>query len=248
MRHILRSICVFAVICIGEYCAVVSKIKMKTLLKSIANDFSHWNTKMICRAGAIAALYAVVTWLFGIGNWAYGPFQIRPTEALTVLPLFFPEAVPALYLGCILANFFSSYGVYDIFLGSLATLFAAFFTYLCGRVFKNDILKIITGGIFPVAFNAFIIPAVWILAGSPDVVYWAEVASMAVTEAVWYYVLGTMLYFAVEALRKRGVKVFTSPVHARAGAKGSLTAQSEQKESQTRSVAEQNGGAEQYKG
>lgn len=192
---------------------------MKTLLKTIANDFSHWNSKMICRAGVIAAIYAVVTWLFGLGGGlAYGPFQIRPTEALTILPLFFPESVPALYIGCILANFFSSYGVPDIFLGSLATLFAAFFTYICGIAIKNHVLKVAIGGIFPVILNAFIIPAVWILAGQPNVVYWVEVGATALTEAVWVYVLGTPLYIAVLRLRERGVKVFTSPVHAAAGA------------------------------
>lgn len=192
---------------------------MKTLLKTIANDFSHWNSKMICRAGVIAAIYAVVTWLFGLGGGlAYGPFQIRPTEALTILPLFFPESVPALYIGCILANFFSSYGVYDIFLGSLATLFAAFFTYICGIAIKNHVLKVAIGGIFPVILNAFIIPAVWMLAGQPNVVYWVEVGATALTEAVWVYVLGTPLYIAVLRLRERGVKVFTSPVHAAAGA------------------------------
>ena len=192
---------------------------MKTLLKTIANDFSHWNSKMICRAGVIAAIYAVVTCLFGLGGGlAYGPFQIRPTEALTILPLFFPESVPALYIGCILANFFSSYGVYDIFLGSLATLFAAFFTYICGIAIKNHVLKVAIGGIFPVILNAFIIPAVWILAGQPNVVYWVEVGATALTEAVWVYVLGTPLYIAVLRLRERGVKVFTSPVHAAAGA------------------------------
>ena len=174
---------------------------------------------MICRAGVIAAIYAVVTWLFGLGGGlAYGPFQIRPTEALTILPLFFPESVPALYIGCILANFFSSYGVYDIFLGSLATLFAAFFTYICGIAIKNHVLKVAIGGIFPVILNAFIIPAVWILAGQPNVVYWVEVGATALTEAVWVYVLGTPLYIAVLRLRERGIKVLTSPVHAAAGA------------------------------
>ena len=94
---------------------------MKAFFSQIASDFSHWNTKMLCRAGVVAALYAVVTWL--LGSFAFGPFQIRPAEALTILPLFFPETVPALYIGCLLANIISAYGVYEI-LGSLATLFA----------------------------------------------------------------------------------------------------------------------------
>lgn len=159
---------------------------------------------MLCRAGVIAALYAVLTWAFG--PLAFGPFQIRPAEALTVLPLFFIEAVPGLYVGCMLANLMSGYGLYDIFLGSLATLLAAVFTYGAGRWIKNDVIKVLTGGLFPILFNAFIVPAVWVLAGMEGVVYWVEFGFMIVNEAVWIYVIGIPLYFGVNALIKRGVK------------------------------------------
>ena len=58
-----------------------------------------FTVKMLCRAGIVAALYAVLT--VPLGALAFGSigFQIRPAEALCVLPLFFPEAVPALYIG-----------------------------------------------------------------------------------------------------------------------------------------------------
>lgn len=184
---------------------------MKTLFKSIAGDFSHWNARMLCRAGVVAALYVVLTW--SLGSLAYGPLQIRPAEALCILPLFFPETVPALYIGCILANLFSGYGVYDIFLGSLATLLAAILTYGTGKIVKNHVAKVVIGGFFPIILNAFIIPAVWILAGTPDVVYWYEFAVMILNEALWIYVLGIPLYFTIKRLRDRGVSVFTSPVH-----------------------------------
>ena len=183
---------------------------MKAFFSQIASDFSHWNTKMLCRAGVVAALYAVVTWL--LGSFAFGPFQIRPAEALTILPLFFPETVPALYIGCLLANIISPSGVYDICLGSLATLFAAFATYCVGIAFRNHVVRVLLGGFFPVIFNAFIVPAVWLLAGTPDVVYWVSFGEMVLTQSVWIYALGTPLYFAVHKLRQRGVKVFTSPV------------------------------------
>lgn len=110
----------------------------------------------MCRAGVIAALYTVITW--ALGSFSYGPFQIRPAEAFTILPLFFPETIPALYVGCILANLISLYGMYDVFLGSLATLFAAIFTYFTGKIIKNHILRVAIGGFFPVILNAFIVP------------------------------------------------------------------------------------------
>ena len=195
-----------------RYCAVVSKNKMKNFFKSVAGDFSRWNTKMLCRAGVIAALYVAVTW--ALGELAYGPFQIRPAEALTILPLFFPESVPALYIGCILANALSLYGINDVFLGSLATLFAAAATYLVGKAINNHVLRVAVGGIFPVIFNAFIVPAVWLITDPTMTTYWYSFGSMVLTQSVWVYGLGAPLYFAISKLRKRGVKVFTSPVHA----------------------------------
>ena len=60
------------------------------------------STKRLCRAGVIAALYVALTYAFA--PFAFGAFQVRPAEALCILPLFFPEAVPALYVGCILSN------------------------------------------------------------------------------------------------------------------------------------------------
>ncbi len=164
-----------------------------------------FSTKSLCRSALIAALYAVLT--FALGELGFGPFQIRPAEALCILPLFYIEAIPGLYIGCMLANFISSYGVYDIFLGSLATLFAAILTYITGRILHNVPLKIVIGGFFPIILNAFIIPAVWILAGMEDVVYWYSFGSMILTEGVWIYVLGTPLYLAVDRLIKKGVRV-----------------------------------------
>lgn len=165
----------------------------------------RFSTKSLCRSALIAALYAVIT--FALGELAYGPFQIRPAEALCILPLFYIEAIPGLYIGCILANFISAYGVYDIFLGSLATLSAAILTYITGRIIKNVPLKIAIGGFFPIILNAFIVPAVWILAGMEDVVYWYSFGSMILTEGVWIYVLGTPLYVSVDRLIKKGVRV-----------------------------------------
>ncbi|MBO5328078.1 MAG: QueT transporter family protein [Clostridia bacterium] len=161
-----------------------------------------FNTKTLCRAGVIAALYATLTWVFS--PVAFGPFQVRPAEALTILPLFFVDAIPALYVGCILANLLSGFGVYDIFLGSLATLFAAILTYAVGKIFKNNIIKMVLGGFFPVILNAVIIPfVIWLAAGS--VAYFTTFLSLLLTQSVWVYVLGSILYVALIGLINRNV-------------------------------------------
>ena len=164
-----------------------------------------FSTKRLCRAGVIAALYVAITYAFM--PFAFGPFQIRPAEALCILPLFFPEAVPALWVGCMLSNFASPYFVYDVLIGSLATLFAAFGTYLVGRFFKKNFIKLLLGGLFPVLFNALLIPLVIVflcgdLGGLASVftAYAFYVGSFLLTETVWVYGLGTPLYFLTQKL------------------------------------------------
>lgn len=161
-------------------------------------------TKKLCRAAVIAALYSVVCWLLGELSW--GPLQIRPAEALCILPLFYIEAVPGLWIGCVLANLFSGYGPLDMGVGALATLFAALVTYLVGKTSLPDVWKLVLGGIPVVLFNAVLIPWVMILGGAP-VVYWEQFFSMLITESAWFYVLGSPFYFAVRRLRKKGLSV-----------------------------------------
>lgn len=175
---------------------------------------SFFTTKRICRAGVIAALYVALTWAFGAIAYN-GILQIRPAEAFCILPLFFPEAIPALWVGCILANLISGYGWYDIVFGGLATLVAAFLTYGAGRLIKNSVLKVLAGGFFPVIINAAVIPLIIVflygdLCGyeAANIAYWVNFGSMCATEALWIYGLGIPLYFAVDALRKKGVSVF----------------------------------------
>ncbi len=166
-----------------------------------------FSTKRLCRAGVIAALYATLTYVFT--PFAFGPVQIRPSEALCVLPLFFPEAIPALTVGCMLANLPSPYFLYDVLLGGLATFLSSFASYLVGRFCKHTSLRLSLGGLFPVLFNALILPAVILLLygesgeGSIAVVYFTYAASIALTEIIWVYVLGSPLYFVIRRLQKR---------------------------------------------
>ncbi|MBE7022139.1 MAG: QueT transporter family protein [Ruminococcaceae bacterium] len=77
-------------------------------------------TKSLVLSAAIAAIYAVLTLL--LAPISYGPVQLRVAEVMTVLPIFTSCAVPGLTVGCIVANLFGGFGLYDIIFGSLATL------------------------------------------------------------------------------------------------------------------------------
>ena len=85
------------------------------------------NTRSLCVSALIAAVYAALT--LALPVLSYGPWQCRLSEALTVLPLLFPEAVPGLFVGCVVANLLSPVGVWDVLFGSLATLLAAIGTW-----------------------------------------------------------------------------------------------------------------------
>lgn len=84
-------------------------------------------TRSLCISAAIAALYAALTVL--LAPISYGPVQCRISEAMTLLPILLPQAVPGLFIGCVIANLFTGM-ITDVIFGSLATLIAALGTYL----------------------------------------------------------------------------------------------------------------------
>ena len=60
------------------------------------------NVTFLTQAAMIAAIYVVLTLLFR--PVSFGEIQVRISEALTILPLFTPAAVPGVFAGCLIAN------------------------------------------------------------------------------------------------------------------------------------------------
>ena len=106
-------------------------------------------SKTLASGAMIAALYAVLT--VAMAPISYGPVQFRVSEALTLLPWYLPEAVPGLFIGCVIANFFGGYGAVDMIFGSLATLIGALLTRRASRLW--------TAALPPVVSNMLIIGA-----------------------------------------------------------------------------------------
>ena len=77
---------------------------------------SKFTTRDLTLAAVLAAVYAALTMLLPIPQ--YGPVQFRLAEALTVLPFVCPAAAPGLFIGCLLANLLSPYGLLDMVVGS----------------------------------------------------------------------------------------------------------------------------------
>lgn len=85
------------------------------------------NVQFMTQAAMIAAIYVVLTILFA--PFSFGEIQVRLAEALTILPVFTPAAIPGLFIGCIIGNILGGAILPDIIFGSIATLLGAIFTY-----------------------------------------------------------------------------------------------------------------------
>ena len=135
-------------------------------------------------AAMLAAVYAVLTMVLPIPQ--YGSIQIRFAEALTVLPFLFPMATPGLFVGCVIANLLSPYGLLDVLAGSAATLLACLWT----QRMKNRWLAPVPA----IICNAGIVGAVVAFAqtGSGDA-FWPAYAFNAVTVGVGELIAGYLL-------------------------------------------------------
>jgi len=140
-------------------------------------------------AAAIGGIYAAIT--IGLAPFSFGPFQVRVSEALTVLPFFTPAAVPGLFAGCLVSNLVMSPYPVDFIVGSLATLLAASLSYALRR-------KMWLVPLPPVIINALAIGAmIWVISGLHNTVtLLTYMGSVGLGEALSCYVLGVpMMYY-----------------------------------------------------
>ena len=144
------------------------------------------NVIFITNAAAIGAIYVVLTLLanaMGLANYAV---QIRFSEALTVLPLFTPAAVPGLFVGCILANMLGGAIIWDVIFGSLATLIGA----VVGRMLRKNRWLV---PIPAIVANTVIVPLVLRYGYGENIPLLLMAVYVAVGEIISCYVLGELL-------------------------------------------------------
>lgn len=142
------------------------------------------DTRTLARGALIAAVYAALT--LALAPISYGQMQVRVSEALTLLPVLMPEAVPALAVGCLLANLLGGCSIFDILFGTLATLLAA----VCTRRLRGHFAL---AAAMPVLFNGVIVGAVVHCCYSPAIPLPLCMLSVAAGEAIACFVAGTLL-------------------------------------------------------
>ncbi len=156
----------------------------------------------ITQTAIIAAMYAALTYAqsFLLPGTTTAAVQFRASEALNVLALFTPAAIPGLTLGCIISNLYSiGQGLpLDMIFGSLATLGAT----VCIYFLRNAKIKN-----YP--FPAMLMPALWngvivgweieyffIEGGFHFSSFLVQGGLVALGELGVMFTLGTALYFA----------------------------------------------------
>ena len=164
------------------------------------------NTKVqkIAVTAVIAAMYAALTYAqsFLLPGTTTAAVQFRVSEALNILALFTPMAIPGLTLGCVISNFYSiGQGLpLDMIFGSLATLGAT----ICIYYLRNVKLKS-----YPAL--AMLMPALWngVIVGWEIETFFIEGkfhfgdflvqgGLVALGELGVMFTLGTLLYYIIE--------------------------------------------------
>ena len=154
----------------------------------------------LTRGAMIVAMYVALTYLSSLFGLSSGVIQFRISEALCIMPIFFPEAILGLTVGCIISNLLTEAVIWDIIFGSLATLIGA----LGARLMKKLPAKLIFLSTLPtILANAIIVPFILMFAYGAAGAYPFFFLTVGLGEVVCAGIGGTLLYFA---LRKTKLK------------------------------------------
>ena len=153
------------------------------------------NLVYLTQAAMIAALYVALTYIFA--PFSFREIQVRVSEALVILPLFTPAAVPGLFVGCLIGNILGGAPLPDVIFGSLATLIGAFFTWKLRE--KHPFLAVLP----PILANALIVPFVLRYTYMIDLPIPLMMLTVGIGEVLSCGVLGLILFYALRPHRER---------------------------------------------
>ncbi len=154
----------------------------------------HRNILFLTQAALIAAIYCILTYLFAA--FSFGEVQVRISEALTILPVFTPAAVPGLFIGCLIGNILGGALLPDIIFGSLATLIGACGTYFLRK--KSHYLAPVP----PIIANTILVPLVLRFAYGFTLPIPILMLSVGIGEVISCGLLGLILYPALYKYRQ----------------------------------------------
>ena len=145
----------------------------------------------LCQGALIAALYVLLTLLARVFGLDSGMIQLRLSEALCILPIFLPAAIPGLAVGCLLANLLTGAVLLDILVGPVATLIGALGTYAIRRYAWLAPLP-------PILANSLLIPFVLCYGYGMETAIPLMMLTVGIGEVLSIYGLGMLLYGALK--------------------------------------------------
>ncbi len=150
----------------------------------------------LTRGALIGAMYVILSYVSApLQLWG---FQFRVAEALCILPIFLPEAIPGLAIGCLIANHLTGAVIWDTVFGAVATLIGAIGAYLLRKM--PDKFKWICT-LPTVLANTLIVPFVIIYAYGAEGSYLFFAFTVFVGEVVTATILGSILYRSLKKMR-----------------------------------------------
>lgn len=157
------------------------------------------NLLFLTEAAMIAALYVALTYVFA--PISFSEVQVRIAEALTILPVFTPAAVPGLFVGCLLGNILGGAVLPDVICGSFATLIGAFFTWRLRNAHP------FLAPVPPIIANTLIVPFVLRYAYSIELPIPFMMLTVGIGEVISCGVLGLLLYYALRGHKEEIFRV-----------------------------------------
>ena len=153
----------------------------------------------LTQAAMIAAIYVALTYVFA--PISFSEVQVRIAEALTILPVFTPAAVPGLFVGCLLGNILGGAVLPDVICGSFATLIGAFFTWRLRNAHP------FLAPVPPIIANTLIVPFVLRYAYSIELPIPFMMLTVGIGEVISCGVLGLLLYYALRGHKEEIFRV-----------------------------------------
>ena len=151
--------------------------------------------RFMAQAAMIAAVYVALTVVFA--PISFSEIQVRVAEALTILPVFTPAAIPGLFIGCLIGNIAGGALVPDIIFGTLATLIGAFGTWKLRRAHP------FLAPVPPILANTVIVPFVLKYAYEVPLPVPFMMLTVGAGEILSCGVLGMLLYYALRSRREQ---------------------------------------------
>ena len=156
------------------------------------------------RGAIIAALYVVLTELATLVGLSSGMIQFRISEALCILPIFMPEAIPGLFVGCFISNLLvPGVAIWDVIFGSLATLIGAIGARLLMKLPER--IKWLTT-LPTILANMIIVPFVLIFAYGIEDSYFLLMLTVGIGEIVCAGIGGSSLYYIMNKHKKQWLR------------------------------------------